>query len=103
MSLWTRTRWFGGAALDLKAQGLEPLQQPCSVVADAGYANGEHIIAALDAQGITSYVAGSRSVNHQGDSNLYQRSAFVYDHTSDDFSCPAGNALKRKDKMVVYA
>ncbi|WP_225616758.1 IS1182 family transposase [Variovorax sp. 38R] len=83
------------------------LQQPCSVVADAGYANGEHI-AALDAQGITSYVAGERSVNHQGGGSLYQRSAFVYDPASDSFTCPAGSALKRKqlsrkDKMVVYA
>ena len=84
------------------------LQQPCTVVADAGYANGEHIAALVDAQGITSYVAGSRSVNHQGDGNLYQRSAFVYDPASDSFTCPAGNALKRKqlsrkEKMVVYA
>ncbi|WP_225616707.1 IS1182 family transposase [Variovorax sp. 38R] len=83
------------------------LQQPCTVVADAGYANGEHI-AALDAQGITSYVAGERSVNHQGGGSLYQRSAFVYDPASDSFTCPAGSALKRKqlsrkDKMVVYA
>ncbi len=83
------------------------LEQPCTVVADAGYANGEHI-AALDAQGITSYVAGNRSVNHQGDASLYQRSAFVYDQINDSFTCPAGNALKRKqlsrkDKMVIYA
>jgi transposase len=83
------------------------LKQPCTVVADAGYANGEHI-AALDAQGITSYVADNRAVNNKGGGNLYQPSAFVYDQASDSFTCPAGNALKRKqlsrkDKMVIYA
>ncbi len=37
----------------------------------------------------TSYVAGSRSVNHQGEGNLHQRSAFVYDPASDSFTRPA--------------
>ncbi|WP_082572209.1 IS1182 family transposase [Variovorax sp. Root434] len=83
------------------------LQQPCTVVADAGYANGQHI-AALDAQGITSYVADNRSVNNQGGGGLYERDVFVYDRASDSFSCPAGKVLKRKqlsrtDKAVIYA
>lgn len=83
------------------------LQQPCTVVADAGYANGEQI-AALDAQGITSYVASNRAVNNQGGGSLYQPGAFVYEAASDSFTCPAGNALRRKqlsrkDKMVIYA
>jgi len=83
------------------------LEQPCTVVADAGYANGQQI-AALQAQGITSYVAVNRSVNNQGDGSLYQPSAFVYDATSDSFTCPAGQLLQRKqlsrkNKMVIYA
>lgn len=83
------------------------LEKPCTVVADAGYANGQHI-AALHAQGITSYVAQNRSVNNQGGGNLYERSAFGYDAASDSFTCPAGQLLKRKqisrkDKMVIYA
>jgi hypothetical protein len=83
------------------------LQQPCTVVADAGYANGQQI-AALHARGITSYVAVNRSVNNQGDGSLYQPSAFVYDATNDSFTCPAGQLLKRKQlsrktKMVIYA
>ena len=83
------------------------LQQPCTVVADAGYANGEQI-AALQAQGITSYVAPNRAVNNKGDGSLYERSAFIYDPASDSFTCPAGKALKRKqlsrkDKVVIYA
>lgn len=83
------------------------LQQPCTVVADAGYANGEHI-AALDAQGITSYVAPNRAVNNKGDGSLYERSAFTYEAASDSFTCPAGKQLRRKqlsrtDKMVIYA
>lgn len=83
------------------------LQQPCTVVADAGYANGEQI-AALQAQGITSYVAPNRAVNNQGDGSLYERSAFTYEAASDSFTCPAGNALRRKqlsrkDKTVIYA
>lgn len=83
------------------------LGQPVAAVADAGYANGEHI-AALDAKGITSFVAPSRAVNNQGDGTLYDRSAFKYDGAADRFTCPAGKVLKRKqvhnkDKLVIYA
>jgi transposase len=83
------------------------LQQPCTVVADAGYANGEQL-AALDAKGTTSYVAVNRSVNNQGDGSLYARSAFTYEAASDSFTCPAGKTLKRKQlsrkaKVVIYA
>jgi transposase len=83
------------------------LETPCTVVADAGYANGEQI-EALDAKGIVSYVASNRAVNNRGDGNLYDRSAFNYEPQSDRFTCPAGKLLERKqlsrkDKMVVYA
>lgn len=83
------------------------LQQPVTAVADAGYANGEHI-AALDAKGITSYVAVHRAVNSQGGGTLYERTAFGYDRDADRFTCPAGKPLQRKqvqskDKLVIYA
>jgi transposase len=83
------------------------LAQPVTVVADGGYANGEHI-AQLDGRGITSYVAVTRSLNNQGDGTLYDRTAFKYDAAGDRFTCPAGNTLRRKqlsskDKLVIYA
>ena len=79
------------------------LQAPCTVVADAGYANGEQI-AALDAQGITSFVAVNRAVNPYG---LLDKSAFVYDDQADQYTCPAGKLLARKrvsrhTKQVIY-
>ncbi len=85
----------------------QTLQEPVTVIADAGYANGEHI-AQLDAKGITSYVAVKRAVNNQGGGGLYDRSAFGYDAVSDSFICPAGKTLVRKQlsrtgKMVIYA
>jgi transposase len=83
------------------------LDAPCTVIADAGYANGEQM-AALDASGIVSYVASNRAVNNRGDGSLYDRSAFSYDNANDRFTCPTGKLLERKqlsrkDKMVVYA
>lgn len=85
----------------------QALAQPITVVADAGYANGEHI-AQLDAKGITSYVAVARAVNSQGDGTLYDRTAFSYDADGDCFACPAGKTLvrkqlQRKEKLVIYA
>jgi transposase len=81
--------------------------KPCAFVADAGYANGEHI-AALQDQGLTSYVAVNRSVNHHGGGLLYERSAFSYDSAADAFTCPAGKTLARQGldgsgKLVMYA
>ena len=85
----------------------EALAAPCTAIADAGYANGEHI-ARLQDQGITSFVAVPRSVNNQGDGTLYDRTAFSYDKATDCYTCPAGKALARKqvshgDKQVIYA
>lgn len=83
------------------------LDTPCTVVADAGYANGEQI-AALGDQGVTTFVAPNRSGNRQADGTLYDRNLFKYDASSDSFTCPTGKLLKRKqlsrkDKMVIYA
>lgn len=81
------------------------LQQPCTVLADAGYANGEHI-AKLAEAGFTTFVAPKRSPN--GDGTLYDKSAFSFDAQKDCFTCPAGKTLPRKhlhrrDKLVIYA
>lgn len=85
----------------------QALAQPITVVADAGYANGEHI-AKLDAKGITCYVATARAVNTRGDGTLYDRTAFSYDAGADRFTCPAGKTLGRKylqrdSKLVIYS
>lgn len=79
------------------------LQAPCTVVADAGLNNGEHI-AALEAQGITTYVAEKPPVNNTG---LLDRAEFTYDATSDTFLCPVGNLLRRKrlsagNQAIIY-
>lgn len=83
------------------------LDTPCTVVADAGYANGQQL-AALAEQGIKSFVAVNRAVNNQGDGGLYDRTAFRYDASRDRYTCPAGQLIERKqisrkDNMVVYA
>lgn len=83
------------------------LAQARTVIADAGYANGEHL-AELAKQGITAYVAPNPGVNNQGAGNLYDKRAFAYDPATDSFICPAGKTLKRKqvyarDKVVIYA
>jgi transposase len=85
---------------------VQALGEPCAIVADAGYANGEHI-AALQDKGLTSYVAVNRSVNHHGEGLLYERSAFSYDSAADAFTCPAGKTLARNGvdgsgKLVMY-
>jgi transposase len=80
---------------------------PTTVLADGGYANGEHI-GKLEAQGITSYVPVIRAVNQQGDGRLYDKTEFVYDSATDSYRCPADKLLKRKqvaaaDHLVLYA
>lgn len=85
---------------------VQAVGKPCAVIGDAGYANAEHI-ANLQQQGVTTYVATNRSVNHHGDGQLYDRSAFSYDTEKDAFTCPAGNALWRcgedaRSKLVIY-
>jgi transposase len=79
------------------------LQTPCTAITDAGYCNGEQI-AALEAQGITTYVADKPPVNNTG---LLDRSLFTYDRQSDTYTCPAGNLLTRKrfsanNNAIVY-
>jgi len=83
------------------------LQTSCTVVADAGYSNGEQI-AKLQDKGVTCFVAPNRAIKTQGDGTLYDKRAFNYDEKSDTRQCPMGKTLTRKsrnrqDKMVVYA
>jgi transposase len=83
------------------------LQTSCTVVADAGYSNGEHL-AKLQDQGVVCFVAPNRNINNQGDGTLYDKSAFSYDEKTDTLQCPVGKTLKRKtgkrqDKMIIYA
>jgi len=85
----------------------QALQATCTVVADAGYTNGEQI-AQLDAKGIVSYVALNRAVNNQAGGTQYGRDAFSYEPGADRYTCPSGKTLTRKqssarDKLVIYA
>jgi transposase len=84
----------------------QALGQPCTVIADGGYGNGEQL-AKLEDDAMTSYVAVKRSANSHGGGTLYDRSAFSYDRESDSFTCPAHKILVRKkvnrrDKQIVY-
>lgn len=77
------------------------------VVADAGYSNGA-AAAACEADGITPCVPANRSVNNQGNGNLFDRSAFTYEPEADRYRCPGGRTLVRKqimrrDALVLYA
>jgi len=78
-----------------------------AVVADAGYANGEHLQRVADA-GRDVYVPSNRAVNPYGDGRQYDRSMFTYDPNRDCYTCPAGRVMprkqdSRKDKCVIYA
>jgi transposase len=76
------------------------------VVADAGYSNGEQA-AGCEARGIEPHVAANRSVNSQGDGQMFAGSQFHHDQTTDTMVCPAGQRLQRKAvqkkrRQVVY-
>jgi transposase len=76
------------------------------VVADAGYSNGEQA-AGCEARGIEPHVAANRSVNSQGDGQMFAGSEFYHDQTTDTMVCPAGQRLQRKAvqkkrRQVVY-
>lgn len=76
------------------------------VVADAGYSNGEQA-RACEEQGIMVHVPANRSVNNQCEGTLLDRSLFTYDATADQYTCPAGQTLARKqqhrrDRAVTY-
>jgi transposase len=76
------------------------------VVADTGYSSGEQL-EQCEAVGIVPHVPPNRTGNHQGGGELFDRSLFVYDETTDTFRCPAGQTLKRRGfqrdrKRLIY-
>lgn len=76
------------------------------VVADAGYSNGKQA-RACEEQGIVPHVPANRSINSQGDGELFDRTAFTYDPKSDTFRCPGHQILyrkqqHRKDRVWIY-
>ncbi|MGH6631112.1 MAG: transposase, partial [Burkholderiales bacterium] len=78
-----------------------------NVVADAGYSNGEQA-RACEEQGMVPHVPSNRSMNNQGDGELFDRTAFSHDPKTDTLRCPADQILyrkqqHRKDRMVWYA
>ena len=81
-------------------------QQTLTVVADAGYSNGEQF-QACDEQHIEAYVAINRSVNPQGrESKHFDRDAFIFDVEGDSYRCPNDCTLTRKQMnkgSVIYA
>ena len=79
-------------------------EETLSVLADAGYSNGEQL-AACDAENITVTLPSRRSINDLTD--LYPKSAFHYDADQDCYICPAGECLSyktvnRKEKRRMY-
>jgi len=86
-----------------EALGAETL----SVVADAGYSNGEQLKGCEQA-GITPYVPVQRALNNQGEGRYFERAAFAYDAGADTYRCPAGELLRRKTinreaRLVLYS
>ena len=62
-----------------------------SVVADRGYFKGEEILACHDAN-ITAYVPKPMTSSAKADGR-FNKDAFVYDSTKNEYTCPAGEAL----------
>ena len=80
-------------------------QDALTVVADAGYSNGEQF-QACETQNIDAYVPPKRSVNPHGEQPHFDRTAFSYDATTDQFICQNQKALDRKQMnngSIIYA
>jgi len=76
------------------------------VVADTGYSSGDQL-EQCEAAGIVPHVPTNRTVNNQGEGDLFDRSLFLYDEKTDTFRCPAGKTLKRRGfqrdrKRLIY-
>jgi len=71
-------------------------QEELTVLADAGYANGEQQ-ALLEAQGVTATVPRRVIPNHKA---RYQKADFDFDLERNEYRCPAGQVLRyaRDDK-----
>lgn len=80
-------------------------QDILTVVADAGYSNGEHF-AGCEREQIEAYVPASRAVNNQGEEPHFDRTAFYYESQTDTFRCPNQKHLQRKQMnkgAIIYA
>ena len=78
-----------------------------TLVADAGYSNGEQI-GRLLASEVEVAVPSNRAVNNQGDGKYFQKSDFTYLPEEDAYRCPAGQLLphktvSNKDRLHLYA
>lgn len=76
-----------------------------TVVADAGYANADHL-QLLEQAGQKAFVATLESGNPRGE--YFRLAAFTYDRERDCYVCPANELMQRrqilhKKKTVVYA
>jgi transposase len=76
-------------------QALE--QEQLTVVADAGYSNGE-AFAQCEAEGITPFVPVQRAINNKGD--YFDKSVFRYEAHADRFRCPGGQYLYYKTRLL---
>ncbi|TNG03551.1 MAG: IS1182 family transposase [Gammaproteobacteria bacterium] len=72
-------------------------QEKLTVVADAGYSNGEAFDQCED-DGITPFVPVQRAKNNKGD--YFGKSAFHYEPQTDCFRCPAGHHLHYKTRTL---
>jgi len=75
-----------------------------SVVADAGYRNGEQV-ERCEQEGIETAVPTQRTINPHG--HYFGRDAFTYDEKADTYRCPAGEILtfrtvQNRDRMRMY-
>ena len=82
-------------------------QETLTVVADAGYSNGEQLAHCAEAN-ITAFVPPNRATNNQGDGGFFQASDFDYDAAQNAYRCPAGELLRQKqvtqrDRRVIYS
>lgn len=78
-----------------------------TVVADAGYSNGEQIEDTRET-GVNIAVPSNRAVNNQGAGEFFQKSDFTYLPEDDAYRCPAGELLhhktiQRKRRMHLYS
>lgn len=78
-------------------------QETLTVIADAGYSNGEHFQACEDA-GVTAIVPINR-VNRSTKNAVFPHSEFKYDPETNTYQCPAGEVLTQqmnKGLVAVY-
>lgn len=78
-----------------------------TVVADAGYSNGEQI-GRIQSSGVEVAVPPNRAINNQGEGAFFQKSDFTYLPDEDTYRCPAGAHLPHKTihtqkRMHLYA